>query len=47
MYPSLSAARSFESARDEAARPDVPLFATFLARHAATLQTFEIGRAHV
>ena len=40
MYPSLSAARSFESARDEAARRDVPRFASFLARHAETLRIF-------
>ena len=40
MYSSLPAARSFESARDEAARRDAPRFASFLARHAATLQAF-------
>lgn len=40
MYSSLPAVRSFESARDEAARRDVPRFASFLARHAETLQTF-------
>ena len=40
MYPSLPAARSTTTARDEAARRDPPRFVTFVARHAATLQAF-------
>ena len=43
MYPSLPAVRSTETARDEAARRDVPRFATFVARHAVTLQTFVVS----